>query len=97
MHMARGNDAAVSLAPAARPIASPATTSADLAIDPCASCRRTSHHSANVTSMASGHSFIVTASAPRPIADVVPIATAHPTATARSRPGRSANRIHASL
>ena len=85
------------MAPAARPIATPPTNSARRAMDPCASCARTSHHTAKVTSIASGHSFIVTASAPSPIADVVPMATAHATATPRSRAGNAPNRIHASL
>ena len=58
---------------------------------------RTTTYSAAIVSAAPGHSFIVVPSVARPIAAVMPIATAHAAAAQRSGRGRSANSSGASL
>ena len=88
----------MSLDPLAKPTSRPAPTSvaAGIAAPGLRTSARTTTYSAAIVSAAPGHSFIVVPSVARPIAAVIPMATAHPTASQRSGRGRSANSSGAS-
>jgi hypothetical protein len=98
-HSATANVAAVSLPPAAAPANAPASTSARVltVVPALRAVSRTMIHSAAIRSAASCDSFIVVPSVATPMAPVMPIANAHPTAILRSRGSRSAKRYGSSL